>query len=283
MSRRKKEIKFMYEYGLSFEEILNLGYFYFDVIQQLYYLYTETGDSFYKEEYLKHCWCESFDDSSYLIIGDTHMGSKSERKDYLDQALNAAKERNIKTVLHGGDLGDGMIDPSSKYNQLHKQISHMIEDFPKIDDMDYYIATGNHDKKYRQQGYNFEDTLEKKREDIHIVGKNIGFVKVHSHLISLEHGTTNLAYYSNWHPTPEMRFIAHEHRLSIKKQITMIPALCQNDVADFKDIGKPYRPGYLILNIESMTNYDIFGVEGYQFVKDKAVKVKERSFYLKKK
>lgn len=279
----KKSIEFMYKMGFSFEDMKNIGYSYYHLIQEIHHLYQDTKDPFYKQEYLDHCYYDSLEDASYLIIGDNHMGSKSERKDYLRQALDVAKARNIKTVFHGGDLGDGMIDPSHQYNSYRAQISHIINDFPEDDEITYYITLGNHDKKYEQRGgTGFRQILEKERKDIHVLGKDIGYVKICSHLVSVEHGTNAFDYLENWYPTPDMRLVAHEHRLSLGKSICRIPALCRNDISDFKNIGKAYRPGFLVLTIDEMTNYDIFGIEGYQFEKEELMKTQESSFYKKK-
>lgn len=269
-------IQWMYQHGQTFEDILLLGIPYYRVLQSLYYCYMDTKDQFYKEEYQTHCAQVNICDQKIMIIGDTHMGGKFENSDYVANAFAIANEQGIHTILHGGDIGDGVVDPVLSYSNSEKQIAHIIEDYPKDSNITHILILGNHDKNYSKT---LMETLIKKREDIKLLGVNIGYINIFSHLISLEHGYM-AENRPNWFPTPEIRLLAHYHKMNLTPSKIELPALCENMFwgAD----QEKYRPGFLILNIEEGKDCDVFTFEGYQF-KGKAEKTQEKSFTYQKK
>ncbi len=278
--RNVRILRWMYEHGMTFDDIASLDIPYYKILQGLYLLYLETGNEFFRREYQTHCAVEELNDSSYLLIGDNHMGSVSECSKYLDQVLELALSCGVRSVLHGGDIGDGLIDPKPIYTDFESQVTHIVDDYPKIEGMRHKIVLGNHDKKYRNNGFNLATILKNEREDIDILGYGIGYLRLQSHLVSLEHGK-GLEYLPDWYLQPQMRFIAHTHALELGEKIIRIPSLCINDT-EYNGIRGRYRSGCLILNIENFSNYDIFCLEGYQFEKGFLQKTKEKSFLLKK-
>lgn len=278
----RQKIFNMKKENITFEDLIEEGIPFYKILHMLRIFYTKTGNEFYRNTYLEHACYKSFDESSYLIIGDTHIGSKSEEKFYLLKALEEAKRRGIKTVFHGGDIGDGMIDPADICTNHKQQVNHIVSVFPQIKGLDYYMIIGNHDKKYRDASIELGEVLEQERSDIHILGEMIGYIDILSHQVSIEHGIDSVSYYHFWYPEAQMRFCAHEHRIELNAPITKVPSLCRNDVLDFRNTGRAYYPGYLILNIEKEYNYDLFCLEGYQFIKGEAVKTKDKSLYMKK-
>lgn len=282
MAKIEQQVIWMYKQGFTFEDMLSLDIPRFKLLEGLYYAYKETNSEFYKEEYWKHCVIEKFHDKAYLILGDDHRGSKSENPDYTEKAFAMAKNLKIQTILHGGDIGDGMIDPSPEYNTPEKQLEHIIDTYPKIEGMSHYITLGNHDKRYKNIGLNLEEILSERRPDIHILGWNLSYIRIHSHLVSLEHGLESYKNHPDWYLAPKMRFVSHTHGMDIGRPLTFVPSLCENDISCFKNVGKKYRPGFLILNVDSESNYDLFGVSGYQFTSNGPKKTDEKSFYLHK-
>lgn len=281
MAKKRNPIIWMYEQGFSFEDILCLDIPYREILHGLRYAYEKTQDEFYRQEYLKHCSYEDLEEDQYMIIGDDHRGSKSENPGYTEKAFAVAKKLGIKTVIHGGDIGDGMIDPAAQYNSFEKQINHIIESYPRIQGIKHKLVLGNHDKKYRNNGMNLAKVLPKEREDIDVWDYHVAHFRIHSHLLTLEHGYC-LEYRHNWYLQPQLRLNAHSHELRFRQDQISIPSLCNNDIEFYKEVGKTYRPGFIILNIEKSANYDLFCFEGYQFEKENLTKSCEKSYYVKK-
>ena len=281
MSKKNNLIIQMYEQGCSFEDILAHNFSHREALQRLRYVYEGTQDEFYKQEYLNHFSYEDLTEDQYMIIGDDHRGSKSENPYYTEATFTFLKKAGIKTVFHGGDIGDGMIDPADQYNSFEKQISHIIESYPQIQGVKHKLVLGNHDKKYRNNGMNIAKILPKEREDIDVWDYGIAHFRIHSHLLTLEHGFC-LEYRPDWYPSPQLRLNAHSHELKFRKSQVSIPALCSTELESYKGIGKTSRPGFIILNIEKCTNYDLFCFEGYQFEKENLIKSGEKSYYVKK-
>ncbi len=277
-----ERVIWMYKQGFTFENMLDLDIPYHKLLEGLYCAYVNTKDEFFKEEYWRHCAAKTLEEKSYLILGDDHRGSNIENTYYSKVAFSYAKKLGIQVVLHGGDISDGMMDPSPKYATVEKQIDYIVNSYPKIDGVSHYITLGNHDKKYRSMGVNLANILRKKREDIQVLGFDIGYVRIFFHLVSIEHGGNTLKRRPDWYLLPKLRLVSHSHGMDIGRPLTYVPALCKNDVQYFKNVGKKYYPGFLILNVENEKNYDLFCVSGYQFVDEKLKKTDEKSFYLSK-
>jgi hypothetical protein len=104
-----------------------------------------------------------------LLISDTRICSKFEQISILNNIYQIAHEMGIKTVLHLGDLTEGIyFGKKSQYNQtvLHHnpdtQAMYVKNNYPYIKGMTTYFITGEHDLSFLKT---------KSKED---VGKAIG-------------------------------------------------------------------------------------------------------------
>lgn len=83
-------------------------------------------------------------------LSDTHLCSNAERLDLVHKAYETFSERGVKTVLHTGDLMDGM-DVYKGHNQNLKvhggqaQAAYFIKKYPQAEGITTYAIGGNHD------------------------------------------------------------------------------------------------------------------------------------------
>jgi predicted phosphodiesterase len=88
-------------------------------------------------------------------LGDTHFGSKYERRDLLELAYDRFAELGITTVFHTGNWIDG--EARFNFADLHthgmdNQINYMIENYPKREGITtYFISGDDHEGWYQQK------------------------------------------------------------------------------------------------------------------------------------
>jgi hypothetical protein len=73
--------------------------------------------------------------TKFGALGDTHLGSKYERLDLLNQAYQRFSDLEVSTVFHTGNWIDG--EARFNFNDLHthgldNQINYFIDKYPKV-------------------------------------------------------------------------------------------------------------------------------------------------------
>jgi predicted phosphodiesterase len=92
-------------------------------------------------------------DIRFALIGDNHAGSLYERFDALGAFLRRAKDEGVTTVLHTGDVLDGIgIYRGQEFEQyaigFDRQLQALSDRVPRIEGMDVRFITGNHDGSF---------------------------------------------------------------------------------------------------------------------------------------
>ena len=90
----------------------------------------------------------------YLIVTDTHIGASGNNSNIMSRQevmwkklFEIAKERDIKYILHGGDLMDNRTSIGVK-SLIHIQ-EHLYKPLLNNPDIEFHIILGNHDILYR--------------------------------------------------------------------------------------------------------------------------------------
>lgn len=131
------------------------------------------------------------------IVSDTHMGSKMEALDELEQFYQYVAEEGITAVYHVGDISDGWYTnrPTSIFDQhavgFQDQLNYIVRSYPKHEGVTTYLITGNHDYTHlRNGGANIGEVLSHYRKDIVYLGHNFARVKLTDFLsLSMIHPT----------------------------------------------------------------------------------------------
>jgi hypothetical protein len=113
------------------------------------------------------------------LISDTHLGSKEEHLDELNDFYDRLVERGITTVYHAGDISDGykvyrghvngLRSPAIGWGRLR---DYVVENYPSRPSITTYFITGNHDYKYyKRNGIHFGQLIDDQREDLNWLGE----------------------------------------------------------------------------------------------------------------
>lgn len=143
---------------------------------------------------------ENPNDILFGVVSDTHFGSKSCEMEKLNYFYDYCKSKNIKTILHAGDLVDGIkVYKGQEYEQTYygfqSQCDSVIKNYPKIEGIKTYAILGNHD-------YSFislcdSDPFDKicmYRSDIIYAGKYFGEVQIGNFTLAMHHPDAGQAY-----------------------------------------------------------------------------------------
>ena len=225
----------LYEEGFSPQEIAELTQLSF---QEVLYILNKKIENLPAEELVSFA---TISDEKILIISDTHIGSKYENFEYINEAYNYALNNGIRTVIHGGDLIQSTIDNvQSQYVNQTKQIEHVVEDYPVHDGFRNYILLGNHDFQTFKKDSSYLQLLER-RKDFHIMGFKRAYLTWLGDLISVYH-TTKKYHISMPAAYNILSLRGHSHKLSYNKENCIhIPTLSDDLI-----MNRDARPGFLV-------------------------------------
>lgn len=240
----------------------------YDIFDAL--LSNEDEFDFFMEKEIKKYYNNFYiKDDKALIISDSHIGNKYENIKYLYTAYSFAYKKNIKNVIHLGDIVEGYCHMDDVKYDADKQIINTIDFFGSINDITTYYLMGNHD-------YNLKkfDNIDLKNELMMIDNlKYMGISNSYFHLnsddfIKVLHKTKT--FDGNYLDIPSSVYLeGHYHRYYKKKNNILCPALIDGT-------DPLYRPGFLYLeNIGDsyiLKYYSIFSHNAYTELDNKILK-----------
>jgi len=144
------------------------------------------------------------------VMSDTHLCSKSERLDLLEQSFNVLKSEGITDVYHAGDLLDGHGVYKGQEFQLKRigadeQVDYVIKHFPHRKGITTHFISGNHDLSFwDKEGIDVGRSIAERREDMKHLGHYCGRVNLSGVWMDLVHGRGGYAYAASY---PLQRFI----------------------------------------------------------------------------
>ena len=225
-----EEIISLIKSGYKTQEIeRNLGLKRRDLIKEYYIIlanYKELQSSFvYKliyNEYLENFFFKEFSEETIAIISDTHLASKHENVEYLKQVKDFLKNNEIKYLLHGGDIGDGMVEYAKKYSTYPKQLDHILD------------------------VYDLGPVKQYNNSNIEAVGYYQSYFKLGSNVVSFEH---NSRYKKSFNGR-NFSILGHAHCLSYKDSTVVLPTLSDS----FPNSQNSMQPGFIILENKKYNN-----------------------------
>ena len=182
------------------------------------------------------------------IVSDTHFGNNLQQLHLLNEVYQEAYKRGIKTVLHVGDLTDG-IYPDRKENPrlqfLHSYdeiANYTIDMYPEIEGITTYYILGSHDESlYKNGGATINNILSRCRKDMVYTGQDFGRFFIDKVEIDMDHpggGKAKAISYAaqkrvevlESHHKPQILLIGHYHasyHMNYRNvECIMVPALC---------------------------------------------------------
>lgn len=193
------------------------------------------------------------DNLKFIVISDTHFGSKYENFDYLKEVYDYALSHGIKYIFHAGDLIEGSYANyrrcKRKYMNIGAQINHVIEDYPYDESVTNIMLLGNHDSfPIVVSGFDVSDFL-KERKDFVITGYRSSYIKTKDEYISLKHEISRLLNEVE-DSTVLLNFFGHSHQYKCffdgKYAIFRVPTLADLPSNSYTIVNK----GFLVGNID---------------------------------
>jgi len=106
------------------------------------------------------------------LISDTHYGSKQQQITFLGEFVDLCQERNIQTLLHAGDISEGLMPRHGAKNErfihaIDGLTDYCIDIYPDGFDNNIFIL-GNHDDSVgrRLDGFDIGAAIQRERPDL---------------------------------------------------------------------------------------------------------------------
>lgn len=128
------------------------------------------------------------------IVSDTHLCSRYQQIESLWKFYERCSDRGITTILHAGDLVDGMGVYTDQIYEvfLHSeddQTKYAIKNYPEIDGINTVFISGNHDKSFwKKQGSDICYNIASQRPDMIYKGSYQADLDIGPVRICLHHG-----------------------------------------------------------------------------------------------
>jgi predicted phosphodiesterase len=168
---------------------------------------------------------------TFMVISDSHMGSKNEQVTFLHYLYDEAQRRGITNVYHCGDISEGFKKSRDDHiYSLHAisfdaQAEHIIRYYPEREGIKTYFITGNHDHFHIQNGgANIGKRISASREDMIYLGINTAVINLTPNckmeLFHPQDGSSYALSYSGQKyldslsggDKPHMLFVGHHHK-----------------------------------------------------------------------
>lgn len=208
------------------------------------------------EEVLSHSYvCDTFslesdDKLDFIVISDTHIGSRFENFDYLKRVYDYALSHGVKYIFHAGDLIEGCYSNYSrckrKYMSISSQVNHIIEDYPYDRSIKNIILLGNHDAfPIVVDNYDIADTLSN-RDDFMLTGYRSSYLRLRDEYISLKHDISRMLNVVG-DATVLLNFFGHSHQYRClfdgKYAIFRVPTLADMQSNSYTIVNRGFLAG----------------------------------------
>ena len=185
-SKEKKIYDICIELGINEYEVLSLVRELRDaginIITKIYdddlYLY-DLGEKCYVETNNYSFNTDSVNEFKFVAISDTRIGSKSQQLSILNDIYSKAWEMGYHTVIHCGNLTEGVYSISDAYadtvflDDTLRQVDYIIKNYPRVEGIKTYFITGNKDEKHlKANKLDIGKRISDSRDDMIYLGYN---------------------------------------------------------------------------------------------------------------
>lgn len=211
-----------------------------------------------------------------IIISDLHLGNIYERPDLLEEVYNLCIKKGINIILNIGDLVDGLIGSKydKKYDNIERQIEHLLKVYPFDKNILNFICLGNHDYDcLDKEGLDINNVLSSKRHDLISLGFGKSLINVKNDKILLKHETcveNDLDLVGT-----NLRFEGHSHRTKTTVRDTIVN-FGVSSLSDMMLYEKMAMPSLAIITTNFKWGlFEKGNYEQYIFIDNKLCKVSE--------
>ena len=206
--------------------------------------------------------------SEFCVVSDTHFGNIHQQLHLLNQIYEEAYNRGIDTILHCGDIVDGMYPnrPENPRQQfLHgfdEQAGYIVDMYPNVKGITTRYILGSHDETHYKNGQaTVNKWISECRKDMVYLGQDYGNTDINGVKILMDHpggGSAQAISYkaqkrieileSNY--KPKIHLIGHYHKSysCVYRNVRGIevPAFCDTTQFQQKQGLNNYIGGYFI-------------------------------------
>lgn len=136
-----------------------------------------------------------------LAISDTRLCSKYEQLSILNDVYRKAYNAGIKTVIHCGDISEGLYSPASPYydtiirHDTESQANYIAKNYPLYEGMKTYFITGEKDHTHvSKEGISIGKLISSKRDDLVFLGPNHCLLTINNSKILVRHPKGKIPY-----------------------------------------------------------------------------------------
>ena len=193
--------------------LFNRKYYYFgeeiSYIPQVDYLYSNVKP----ETYLTTS--QNCNRVKAVVISDTHIGSKYERLDLLNEIYNYCTKNGIYTIFHCGDIIDNSV--SDEQVPRLERAEYLLKNYPFDKNILTFTILGNHDVALlKETKQNIAAMLENYRHDIVNIGYMQDILKIKEDSITLYHPFTINSYLCEKCSQSSLILQGHSHKFKIE-------------------------------------------------------------------
>ncbi len=168
---------------------------------------------------------------TFMVISDSHLGSKNEQLTFLHYLYDEAERRGITNIYHCGDISEGFKKSRDDHMySLHSigfddQADYIIRNYPEREGITTFFITGNHDHFHIQNGgANIGKRIAASRKDMQYLGINTAVIQLTPNckmeLFHPQDGSSYALSYSGQKyldslsggDKPHMIFVGHHHK-----------------------------------------------------------------------
>jgi predicted phosphodiesterase len=222
------------------------------------------------------------------VVGDTHIGSKYTQLTHLHAMYDIFKRRGVKTVLHAGDIDEGVkMREGHEYecyvDGADNHLDELVRVYPHRKGITTYFITGNHDHSLiKRAGYDIGKGLSRVRKDLVYLAPNESDIVLGRTIIRLMHPTkSNFGSAISLAPQqiidsftpgdkPHILIVGHYHKalyFTHRNVHTLMVGCFQSQTPFLRNKGVQVSVGgwILTLNVDDEGNIRAFQAEYFPF------------------
>lgn len=157
-----------------------------------------------------------------LVISDTRLCSKYQQLSIVNELYRIASSEGIDTVLHCGDISEGIYSSKNKYsdtvfrNDTNLQAEYIIENYPYVEGIRTLFITGNQDDTHlKTNGINIGRLISEGRRDMKFLGNYGAVIKINESKTMLRHPTGKIPYTVSYKQQQFMNSIRSEDKVDV--------------------------------------------------------------------
>lgn len=195
----------------------------------------------------------STDNIKFIVISDTHFGSRYENFKYLNLVYEYAAKHGIKYIFHSGDFLEGTYMNygrcKSKCKNILSQAEYTMKNYCYDQNITNLILLGNHDAfPIISDGVDVSQILSE-RNDFEILGYKTAYIQINDEYISLKHEISRMLNKVDDNIVL-LNFLGHSHQYKCyydgKYAIFRAPALSDLPSNSYTIVNK----GFLVGNVD---------------------------------